>query len=712
MRASLFVVLLLAGAALRAAETFAGIPFAPKPVDARVPAYAVRSDLGNVSNRNILPKLTTAQRMALASNAFVARPTAEEQLFYLYENNTYKKIPSFVTTDSVLHTYHVFYDFTLRYLEKEQLLPAAKELSRHMLDANLAALNTNAAGNLHTALVRNAAFFAVPLILLGEKPALPAEVKTPVDLELARIERHTDWTPGLTGAHVDYTQFVPRGHYTRSEAFKRYFKAMMWYGLVPMNLIKENTRDEVDTPAVLQALIVTDQLTADAQARALWRRLYDPTVFYVGKADDLSYSDYAACSAQVFGPGGSDRFDNAEKLAQFAALVQTRLPGPGIRTYNLFAGGLQGKQFRFMGQRFIPDSRILQELTYPRVGNEGAKRYFPLGLDVFAVLGDPRAAQLIDTVYRETRFDQYLAQRNKLQQEIRAMTPADWGQNLYYGWMYCLLPLTQPRPQGYPSFMRGLAWRDKSLVTMLGSWTELRHDTILYAKQSAVAECGDSGEEPPPPTPGYVEPEVGLYERLAWLLRLNRAGLAQRSLLKDGDELAQGFDDFIDLVTFLAAASRKELRNAPLSREELRTLERYGGQLEWLMLSVSSLGSEGQPSGWWEIASKTDRNMALVADVHTANTDVLEEAVGHAAEIWVIVPFNGKLILTRGATFTYYEFQHPSRDRLTDEAWQSRLQAGKAPPMPAWTGSYLRGPGPTKPAPENQRSNGETGGGC
>ena len=32
-----------------------------------------------------------------------------------------------------------------------------------------------------------------------------------------------------------------------------------------------------------------------------------------------------------------------------------------------------------------------------------------------------------------------------------------------------------------------------------------------------------------------------------------------------------------------------------------------------------------------------------------------------------IVPVEGKLVLTRGAVFSYYEFIHPAADRLTDE---------------------------------------------
>jgi len=697
------VLLLVCLSSLALAETFANITYTPKPVEAKVAPYAVKSGLSNVVNRKILPKLSPAQMKALTANGFVARPTAEEQLFYIYENNAYKKIGSFVTTDSVLHTYHIFYDYTLRYLEVQRLFPAVKELSRLMLDANLTELQGEHTADIRSALTRNAVFFAVPLVLLGEKLALPAEVQKLVDNEVARIEAHKGREFCVTGAEIDYSQFIPRGHYTRSDAFRRYFKAMMWYGLVPMNLEKKHqpgrglavseattTNLRADKQATLQALIITDQLNASEKARHLWRQLYDPTVFYVGKADDLSYYDYGPLSERVFGQGKIDRFDDDAKLAQFAELVQKELPGPGIENYT-GDQGFQSKQFRFMGQRFIPDSRILQELTYPKVGKSPDGRMFPLGLDVFAVLGSPRAAQLLDVTYKQTTFVNYLKQRKKLQDEIRALTPQDWQQNLYYGWMYCLLPLMPPRPQGYPSFMRNVAWQDKSLVTALGSWTELRHDTILYAKQS-VAECGEGGDEPPPVL-GYVEPEVGVYERLSWLLKVNKAGLLQRGIVNEDDEVNYSFDRFIQLVDFLAVASRKELRNEALSTDELRMLERYGGHLENLMLAVASLGKEGHIDSWWDIQNKTDRSMALVADVHTSVGNVLEEAVGNAAEMWVVVPIQGKLRLTRGAIFTYYEFQHPASDRMTDEAWQELLKKGTEPAMPIWVHPIMPGPG-------------------
>ena len=46
------------------------------------------------------------------------------------------------------------------------------------------------------------------------------------------------------------------------------------------------------------------------------------------------------------------------------------------------------------------------------------------------------------------------------------------------------------KAEGYPSFMLKQAWDRKELNTFLGSWTELKHDTILYTKQVYADEMG------------------------------------------------------------------------------------------------------------------------------------------------------------------------------------------------------------------------------
>ncbi len=161
------------------------------------------------------------------------------------------------------------------------------------------------------------------------------------------------------------------------------------------------------------------------------------------------------------------------------------------------------KGFRFMGQRFIPDSYIFSRLTGPYTkeytGNQeqlpftyidsefGNNRGFPRGLDAMALLGSERAVYWLDEL-NDSSYKNYSIQYNKLDSEFSNFSVADWNRNLYWSWLYSLQPLLNDYGSGYPTFMQTDAWQDKELSTSLSSWTELRHDTILYAKQSYAIE--------------------------------------------------------------------------------------------------------------------------------------------------------------------------------------------------------------------------------
>ena len=52
-------------------------------------------------------------------------------------------------------------------------------------------------------------------------------------------------------------------------------------------------------------------------------------------------------------------------------------------------------------------------------------------------------------------------------------------------WLATLRELSKPISDSkYPEAMRTRTWGMKTLNTQLASWTQLRHDTVLYAKQS------------------------------------------------------------------------------------------------------------------------------------------------------------------------------------------------------------------------------------
>ena len=102
--------------------------------------------------------------------------------------------------------------------------------------------------------------------------------------------------------------------------------------------------------------------------------------------------------------------------------------------------------------------------------------------------------------------------------------------------------------------------------------------------------------------------------------------------------------------------------------------------------------------------SDTDKNMAVIADVHTSGGSYLEAGVGNAAEIYVAVPQNGKIYLTRGAVFDFFEFL--SGERLTDETWQDMIRQNP-PQRPAFVHSYMDETGGGEvPAPDEPYSTG------
>src|SRR2546427_1854361 len=230
------------------------------------------------------------------------------------------------------------------------------------------------------------------------------------------------------------------------------------------------------------------------------------------------------------------KLDDAEKLfALKLELAKYRQPqifggtGDAMVSLNATAEDLlrvldKTKGLRLMGQRFIPDSYMVQNLVLPVVRQYtgtsqpftsgltemGLVRVFPRGLDVMAVLGSEAALSILDRE-GDTDYLDYDKAFNELITRFRSFRPADWMRNLYWAWLYSFDPLLAPNGDGYPAFMRTMAWQDKQLHAALASWAELRHDTILYAKQSYTPGVTSVL---PAPDRGYVEPVPEFYNRL------------------------------------------------------------------------------------------------------------------------------------------------------------------------------------------------------
>jgi hypothetical protein len=679
-----------------ASNVFASFKLNQPEVTPRSNVPAIATDLSNV----VVPFiLSDEQRQLLGKQGFAISPGETKEFYELYERARYNYEPVFVTSDSLLHVYHLLFDRTLRVAEQEHFVPMLAALDWAMLNTSLDQLAALEGTPLETAALRNAAYFAVAVKLLDPSWEVPEGLRNLTDPELAAIRKHEGFSPSaIFPAYPygeDWSQYVPRGHYTRSEELKRYFRAMMWHGR--MTLRQGNITEAQQSALMTQAWQHTR--VDDRDAAAVWHGIYDPTVFFVGRSDDLAPTEYADAFEGAFGATDDPRaLLDESKFGVFQATIAELRP-PEILGMVIDRNAdveETTKGLRFMGQRFVPDSFIFRQLIDDNVPG----RKLPKGLDLFAVMGSERALEHLEAS-GDTKMPKYAEQFRKIQQIVAGYDDATWTQNLYWSWIHSLRPMMEPVGDGYPQFMRSDAWLDKQLNTMLGSWSELRHDTLLYAKQ-VYSEMGAGALPPPVPEPpkGYVEPVPEVYARISAIARMTIDGLKERGLLLPGDE--QALAQMVEIADRLQTISEKELRGEALTDEEYEKIRFYGGDLERLTFAAGLEANEA-PGG--SPASDAPQ-AAVVADVATnpGSGIVLEEGVGRVFPIYAVVPIEGKLTVTVGGVFSHYEFEQPMSDRLTDEAWQQMLDEGKAPAFEPWKQALMVEETPAKALADTIRS--------
>lgn len=664
------------------------------PVNAKpsVKAYKTSANLSNLVNKDRFAFSDEAKKL-LVQNNFVVIPTNTSEFFSSYESNRYDWTPNFVTTDAMLHNYHLYFSYLLRTMEKDVFCKHLNLLTQSMLEKSELQYDALKDTEWENASKRNVAFFAVAAKLLNLDLTIPSYVGDEVNTEYQLISKHQESfasSPVMnignssSSLNEDYTQYSPRGHYTKSNELKRYFKTMMWYGRMSFR----TTNDDETKSAVLITLLLNSQDVYDQ-----WNSIYEPTNFFVGKSDDLEFTQYITLLNDSYGkiPDLSLLKKDFKRWDTFLSAVQ-KLDPPSINSIPIFDESIQPnrdesvKAFRFMGQRFTLDGSIFQRLVYREVGENSSKerRMLPKGLDIPAAMGSQEAYSILDEM-GETDYKNYPENMKKIQTLTTSLDTKTQTQNLYFAWLYTLSPLTQPKEAGYPSFMQNQAWTRKQLETYLSSWTELKHDTVLYAKQ-VYAEMGGGDEEQD--DRGYVEPNPEVYARLASLSRMMIDGLQSRNLLDK--DITASLEQLEELSLKLKLISEKELAEQDLSDEDYDLIRSFGGQLEHFW--IEALKDENvDPS------AACANPAALISDVATdPNGQVLQEGTGYINEIYVVVPVAGSLRIARGAVYSYYEFTWPSKDRLTDEKWKNILQEGLAPDTPSWAKSYTAPKGSLK----------------
>ena len=664
------------------------VEFSNENATPSVESYSIEADLSNVTNlwQFYLPDEMIQK---IAGNGFVVAGDAGREFFEIYEQNRYNMVPNFVTVDSMMHTYHLYFSHLMKNIEKDYLAYNINQLSHKMLDKSIEQYNALKSSEWEDAAKRNVEFFVVGTKLIDGNAQIDADIMTEVSdvvaYELSSIDEAAGIaTNQITGEMEDYSQYKVRGYYEGDNELEAYFKAMMWYGRIHF---KQNN-DEMNK----SALLMTMALDSDAEAYKLWESVYAVTSFFAGASDDLGVCEYADIMREAYGESAAvaSLVDNTSAYTVFKDKI-AKLAPPRINSIPINDGEDNViKGFRFMGQRFTIDATVMQQLIYSNVGanSEGTKRMLPDVLDVPAALGSDVAMGILEEK-GATNYTGYVENMDNLRSSLANADDGLWSASLYASWLNTLRPLLDEKGEGYPIFMQNKEWSKKNLECFAGSFAELKHDTVLYAKQ-VMAEMGGGLEEEPDDR-GYVEPEPIVYDRFASLAEMTLQGLKAYDMLSAQDE--DNLTRLSELARQLQTISNKELKNKTLSDEEYELIRTYGGNIEHFW--YDAVKDEADT----DYVAADEFPAAIVVDIATdPNGEVLEIATGDPSRIYVVVNVDGNLKIASGSVYSFYQFTQPIVERLTDSEWrymmgiqcdeEGNYNWDSKIDQPEWTDSY------------------------
>ncbi len=622
-----------------------------------------------------------------------------------------------VTPDTMLHAYHKYFELTLEQLEQHDLSVALGDFLSG-LHKNIAQAAKNSRGDVKARYQNIEAQVVLARVLFENKNgAKPDYFNSPAEEEKYTNQDATadsvgnaknilkkysgDLSPELVKAitadieeiyaaknigasplfkqydpeiKTDYTQFTPRSHYAKNSALRAYFRTMMYLGR--SSYLLHSPLGIADTNLLVKQMGVKNGSVMPLDA---WNKISTITSFYAGQSDDISYNEYKAFVSSVLGTTLSDDMliakENVEKLS--SNLGKLRKPkilsdviiDEDIASLNKDDLLKKSLAFRIFGQRFSFDGWILNDLTAGQEQTPVKLPSSPSALFIPAAFGDQQAKQysgefLGQSGFNQSEVDGFFGKLEQKKNDIGKVTTKEWFDSLGSSWLYILGSLTHNYGSHYPAYMQSKSFLSKQIQSFLGSYAELKHDTLLYAKQS-YAELGAGAPDLPIPpiVKGFVEPNLEFWNRFNTLLDRTSSLFNDNGVFKEGSALNR-LSEFKEYAAFYKAIAEKELRSEAISDDDYEKLR---------TIKLSFMAQPFESSGI-DPTDKTGQT-ALVADIHTdaVQNKIVYEATAKPYLMLAIVGNENTPRVTAGLVYNHYEFSEPIGQRLTDEAWKERV---------------------------------------
>ncbi len=496
---------------------------------------------------------------------------------------------------------------------------------------------------------------------------------------------------------IDFSQFKPRGHYDDQflPILGKYFKAMIWFGRIEIYLSTPTPIDKVEFKNIQRQIIdayLFTELMEQAGVKSKYEEIEKVLNTFVGDQDNVTYSDLVYLN-NACGINSANELLDSVKIIEFQDTLFTKPYAEQKILSQILYGDINSPEkikpasaFLLFGQRFVIDSYVTGSVVYDKIifNNQKICRLFPSSLDPMFALGNNAAGQLLKSELSTYKYSSNMAALKYL---IDSYPQEYWETSIYNMWLNSIRQLNPPKERtALPEFMQTAAYWQEKLNTQLAAWTELRHDNILYAKQSYTGGITCSYPY------GYVEALPEFYGSLNKSTKLIAEKL---STIPECQYYANYFSNFSEICDTLYNISIKELDGEEFSSKEINFLKNI------LYASKESYGR--WYDGWYinlifgfdEMEAFMEPDL-ITADIHTTPTDCGGGSLGAVKHVgtgdinlgvFISELPNHQKVAFAGPALSYHEFTTTNYLRLTDEEWLNTyyLQSSR----PSWVNAYL-----------------------
>jgi hypothetical protein len=659
-------------------------------------------------------KLTDYEKQLIMKNGFMASERLSFNSFGEAIKDIYlKDLPIFVSADAILHSVHRSYDLILMTTEGQVLIQNLKNILT-TLHNQLPMLDAQYGSNqvMQQSLKDLDIYFGVAKKSLGLNTTFfYSSNNARGDSIMNWINSYQVQFASLFGEekhYVDFSQFASRGHYANPDYIHKYpdlpnyFKAMMWLGRIEIYLLPPAYHVGKNDISLQRSVILASLVDKAAKSSTAYDAIkeFDNTIkLFVGESDNVTLSNIDEL-LQTTGITDPVQLTDTLKLLAFQdSLISKPFAFQRINSQILMSDPMipdsiiPASSFMLLGQRFIIDSYITAQVVYDRIkyNNDKVWRPMPSTLDVLFGLGNDASGQLLKTELDNYHYSTNLATLRYL---INGYETTFWNSSLFNIWLNGIRQLNPPAQRNsLPPFMTTAAWWQEKMNTQLGSWTELRHDNLLYAKQSYTGGILCSFPE------SYVEPFPEFYNTLKnFGIKLNE--IVQQLAFPNNyykSLISEYCNNLTTSCDTLSGIAVKELNIIPLTNREkifLQSMLKYDPEdyydfngWYYKMFFDSYINNDNQ---------QFIKKNFMVADIHTCPTDEGGNMVG-----WVKHVGTGKINLGVfvvnnpdnvsmayvGPLYSYYDYTTTNFLRLTDGVWDSTYLALSL--RPDWVNLYL-----------------------